>query len=419
MAVLIRMPAIAANAESGTIAAWLKKEGDQVVVDECVAEIETDKAVVEFTAERSGTLGNILTPVGQEVAVGTPIAVLCEQGETNVDVAALLAQPEAIDRSVEKDPAPRDAVIDDHDSAIGAEQLADQTATHDRIFASPLARRMARDEDVDLSALLGSGPLGRVVKRDIEAARVATPQSIKGDSVPGVASTFSIPSMHKDVPHSTMRRTIARRLVESKSTIPHFYLTADCHVDKLMALRAEFNVAASRKVSVNDFIVRAVALALRELPEMNVGWSDAALHYYDQADISIAVSTENGLQTPVVYAADAKSVTVIGAEIAELAARARDGKLKPEEYQGGNFTISNLGMYGVREFTAIINPPQSAILAVGAAEARPIVQEGAIVAASMMTVTLSVDHRAIDGALAAKWLAVLKRILENPLSTLT
>ncbi|MEO9122266.1 MAG: 2-oxo acid dehydrogenase subunit E2, partial [Burkholderiaceae bacterium] len=314
--------------------------------------------------------------------------------------------------------ARQDAVADDQPAAVSVGQLNIQTEDQDRIFASPLARRMAGDEGVDLSALLGSGPLGRVVERDIEAAKFAMPRSIKGDSVPGVAHAFGIPSTHKDVPHSTMRRTIARRLVESKSTIPHFYLTADCRVDKLMALRAEFNAAAARKVSVNDFIVKAVALALRELPDMNVGWSDTALHYYDQADISIAVSTENGLQTPIVYAVDTKSVTAIGAEIAGLAARARDGKLTPEEYQGGNFTISNLGMYGVREFVAIINPPQSAILAVGAAELRPIVQEGAIVAASMMTVTLSVDHRAIDGVLAAKWLAVLKRILENPLSTL-
>lgn len=287
-----------------------------------------------------------------------------------------------------------------------------------RIFASPLARRLAAQRGLDLAALRGSGPNGRIVKRDIEQAATAAAAA----SAPAVARPAAPQAKASDafteIPHSNMRRTIARRLSESKATIPHFYLTADCRMEPLLALRAQINANAPRKISVNDFIVRAVAVALREVPAANVGWTDTAMRQYPQADIAVAVATDAGLITPIVRAADTKPLSVISAEIADLATRARASQLRPEEYQGGSFSVSNLGMFGVSEFSAIINPPQAAILAVGATQAVPVVEGGALKAGQVMRCTLSVDHRAIDGALAAQWLAAFKRLLENPLSML-
>jgi pyruvate dehydrogenase E2 component (dihydrolipoamide acetyltransferase) len=413
MATLIRMPEIAANATSAVIKAWSLKEGDSVGVGATLAEIETDKALIEFTSEDQGVLGKILGQVGVDIEVGAPIAVLYAVGEGAVDVDALLAAADGVNTEVAMAaPAP----------------LAAAPAVSARVFASPLARRLARDSGLELTSLKGSGPHGRIVKRDVAAAQQAAapaPQAAAPVQQPAPHAAAPLPasaangaSAFTEVPHSSMRRTIARRLTESKATIPHFYLTADIRMDALMALRAQVNAAAPRKISVNDLIVKAVAGALRDMPDMNVSWTDSALRRYAQADIAVAVATDSGLITPVLRAADSKPVSGISAEIADLAARARSGKLALHEYQGGSFTISNLGMFGVRDFTAIINPPQAAILAVGATSARPVVVDGALVAASVMTVTLSVDHRAIDGALAAQWLALLQRNLENPLSIL-
>lgn len=413
MAKLIHMPEIAAGGGLVVIKEWLKKEGEAVAAGDTLAGIETDKALIDLDAEDSGVLGKILIPAGGEATAGVPVAVLFAPGETVVDIDRLLAAA-----GVESAPASEPALQAPATTqpALAAPARAEGT----RVFASPLARRLAKERGVDLSMLCGSGPHGRVVKRDVEAAPLAPTAVAARESAhtPALSAPQVAHVGYDEIPHSSMRRTIARRLSESKSTIPHFYLTADCRMDKLIDLRAQVNAGATRKISVNDFLVKAVAAALREMPEMNVSWTENALRRYAQADISVAVSTDNGLITPVVRAADQKPLSVISSEIADLAARARSGKLAPEEYQGGSFTISNLGMFGVQEFSAIINPPQAAILAVGATQQRPLVADGALVVGSLMTVTLSVDHRAIDGALAAQWLATLKRMIENPLAIL-
>ncbi|MFA7670181.1 MAG: pyruvate dehydrogenase complex dihydrolipoamide acetyltransferase [Burkholderiaceae bacterium] len=424
MAILIRMPEVAANTDSAVIVSWAKKEGDPVVEGECLAEIETEKAVIEFNAEQSGVLGRILVQAGKDTEVGTPIAVLLEAGESDADLAALLSADEGktADQAAQAGPAATAGVEPAPVPSAAAAQTDANAASGDsaRIFASPLARRLAREAGVDLSSLHGSGPQGRIIKRDVRTAQAARPAAAPvAAQVPAAGAATDGGRPYTEIPHTSMRRTIARRLSESKQTVPHFYLRADCRVDALLDLRAKINQRASRKISVNDLIVKAVAVALREVPDMNVSWADAALHKYDAIDISVAVSTPAGLITPVVKAADARSISIISSEIADLAQRAREGRLQPHEYQGGSFTISNLGMYGVQEFAAIINPPQAAILAVGGVERRPVVNdEDELSIASIMTVTLSVDHRAVDGALAAQWLGIFKEIVENPLSAL-
>ncbi|WP_458766743.1 pyruvate dehydrogenase complex dihydrolipoamide acetyltransferase [Cupriavidus basilensis] len=409
MATLLRMPEVAANATQATLQAWTKNEGDTIAVGDCIAEIETDKAVVELNADSAGVLARRLVPAGQDVEVGAPIGVLLVNGETSVDIDALIAAAGGSAQAPSAEAAPAG-------EAVAAATTATPHAA--RIFASPLARRLAAQRGLDLAALRGSGPNGRIVKRDIEQAAAAPAVA----SAPAVARPAAMQARASEafteIPHSNMRRTIARRLSESKATIPHFYLTADCRMEQLLALRAQINANAPRKISVNDFIVRAVAVALREVPAANVGWTDTAMRQYRQADIAVAVSTDAGLITPIVRAADTKPLSVIGAEIADLATRARASQLRPEEYQGGSFSVSNLGMFGVSEFSAIINPPQAAILAVGATQAVPVVEDGELKAGQVMRCTLSVDHRAIDGALAAQWLAAFKRLLENPLSML-
>ena len=409
MATLLRMPEVAANSTHATLAAWSKKEGDAVAVGDCIAEVETDKAVVEITADSAGVLGRLLAQPGQQVEVGAPIAVLLAAGEAGADVQALLQAAGAA-------PAP---------VAAPAPSAPADTGTGERLRASPLARRMAAQRGVDLAGLSGSGPHGRIVKIDVERAGIAQPainpvanQIPTPMPAPAAAVDGAGASGFTELPHSGMRRTIARRLAESKSTIPHFYLSVDCRMERLLALRAEVNAAASRKISVNDFIVRAVAVALREVPQANVGWTDAAMRQYQQADIAVAVSTDTGLITPIVRAADRKPLSQISADIADLAARARAGQLRPDEYQGGSFSVSNLGMYGVDAFTAIINPPQAAILAVGAAQQKAVVEDGTLAVGTAMHCTLSVDHRAIDGALAAQWLAAFRHAVESPLSML-
>ncbi|UVE16140.1 2-oxo acid dehydrogenase subunit E2 [Pseudomonas sp. LS44] len=404
MAKLIRMPEIAANGTSAVLNEWLKREGDAIAVGDILVTIETDKALVDFEADEAGVLGKILSPVGEDVAVGAPIAVLHAPGENGVDIAALLAT----------------ALVPTAQAAAPAASTAQATpvvADGERIKASPLARRLAKEQGVELATLQGSGPHGRIVKRDVESARPA-PAAPAPTPAPVAPAASSGAGDYEEVAHSNMRRTIARRLTESKASVPHFYLKADCRMDRLNDLRAQINASAPRKCSINDFIIKAVAAALEEVPAMNVSWTDSALRRYQRADIAVAVATDNGLITPVVRDVGSKSLSRIGSEVAELAGRARSGRLAPADYQGGSFTISNLGMYGVEEFSAIINPPHAAILAVGATSLRPVVEDGALVVAPLMTVTLSVDHRAVDGALAAQWLAAFKRIIENPLAIL-
>ena len=411
MATLICMPEVAANATQVTLQTWIKKEGEVVAVGDCLAEIETDKAIVEFNADRAGVMGPMLIQAGQEVEVGSLIGVLLDVGETSVNVSALLAKT-GDNASVTQLPNPSTSEPAAPPTLLSGSKV---TPSH-RVFVSPLARRLAKQRGIDLNTLIGSGPNGRIVKRDIEAGSAVVVSS----PVMAQPSTVSPSTLgdYTEVPHSGMRRTIARRLTESKSTIPHFYLSVDCRMDRLMSLRSEINTAMPRKISVNDFIVRAVAVALREVPQANVGWTENAMRQYTQADIAIAVSTDFGLITPIVRAADRKSLSMISQEIADLAERARASQLRPDEYQGGSFSVSNLGMFGVSEFSAIINPPQAAILAVGMTQQVPVVEDGAVKIASVMRCTLSVDHRAIDGALAAQWLAAFKRLLENPLSML-
>ncbi len=401
----------AANATQVTLQTWIKKEGEVVAVGDCLAEIETDKAIVEFNAERAGVMGPTLIQAGQEVEVGSPIGVLLDVGETSVNVSALLAKT-GDNASVPQLPNPSTSEPAAPPTLLSGSKV---TPSH-RVFVSPLARRLAKQRGIDLNTLIGTGPNGRIVKRDIEAGSAVVVSS----PIMAQPSTVSSSTLgdYTEVPHSGMRRTIARRLTESKSTIPHFYLSVDCRMDRLLSLRSDINTAMPRKISVNDFIVRAVAVALREVPQANVGWTENAMRQYTQADIAVAVSTDSGLITPIVRSADRKSLSVISKEIADLAARARASQLRPDEYQGGSFSVSNLGMFGVSEFSAIINPPQAAILAVGVTQQVPVAEAGAVKIASVMRCTLSVDHRAIDGALAAQWLAAFKRLMENPLSML-
>ena len=408
MATLLRMPEVAANSTHATLSAWTHQEGDTVAAGDCLAEIETDKAVVEFNAETAGVLGRLLVQAGQEVEVGAPIAVLLAQGEAATDVDVLLQAAGAAAPAAAPMGAPVRQLSGVHTTAA---VTAGTGGPGERLRASPLARRLAAQRGIALAGLAGSGPNGRIVKIDIEHA------STRPAAAPSPASAVAAGG-YTEVPHSNMRRTIARRLVESKSTVPHFYLSVDCRMERLLALRAEINAAASRKISVNDFIVRAVAVALREVPQANVGWTDSVMRQYQQADIAVAVSTDTGLITPIVRAADSKTLSQISQEIADLAARARAGQLRPEEYQGGSMSVSNLGMYGVGEFAAIINPPQAAILAVGASQQQPVVDNGELKVGTVMRCTLSVDHRAIDGALAAQWLAAFQRAIEAPLSML-
>ncbi len=415
MATLLRMPEVAANATHATLAAWSKKEGELIAVGDCLAEVETDKAIVEISADGAAVMGQWLVQAGQEVEVGAPIAVLLAAGEAAADVQALLQAASAVAAAPAAGAAP---AVSGTPAPAAAAAPAAAPAGGGRLRASPLARRLAAQRGVDLSRLQGSGPGGRIVRIDVERAQAVAPAPAPVAAAPAAAPAGSGASAFTEVPHTSMRRTIARRLAESKSTIPHFYLTVECRMERLLALRAEINAAASRKISVNDFIVRAVAVALREVPQANVGWTETAMRQYAQADVAVAVSTDTGLITPIVRAADRKTLSQISAEIADLAARARAGQLRPEEYQGGSFSVSNLGMHGVGAFSAIINPPQAAILAVGASQQKPVVENGELKVGTVMACTLSVDHRAIDGALAAQWLAAFQRAIEAPLSML-
>lgn len=423
MAHLIKLPSVAADADAGTLHQWLKQEGDTVAVGEALAEIETEKAIVEINAEHAGVLGRIVVQAGPaSVPINTVIGVLLAPGEDASAIdkalaehgAQAAAQPAVAQPAAAPAAATYAAATPTTASSTAApaarDATADAPAPGTRRFASPLARRLAAQWHINLLDVQGTGPRGRIVRRDVEAAR---------DRAPVAAAPQASRAAGRRVPHSGMRRAIARRLTESKQQVPHFYLTVDCRMDALLALRAQANQGGAVKLSVNDFIVRAAALALREVPEVNASWHEDVIEFHAGADISVAVATDGGLVTPIVRNADVKPLSAIAAEIVELAGRAKVNRLKPEEFTGGSLTVSNLGMYGIKQFAAIINPPQAAILAVGAAERRPVVDDnGDLKAATVMTVTLSADHRVVDGAVGARWLAAFRALIEAPVRIL-
>ena len=401
----IRLPAIASDFEAGTIAYWHKSVGDTVEAGDVLIDVETDKAVVEVEATDSGILGAIHVPDGTEdVAVNTVIGVLLADGESVDDLgAADTAAP------AESTVLPVDAETSTPPAAAVTEAPSESKAG--RVFASPLARRIAAEHGIDLSGLKGRGPKGRILKADVET-RIGTSAPVASKPPLAPPSRDDI-----DIPNNNVRKVIARRLTAAKQEIPHFYLTVDCEIDALLDVRRQVNVHLADsgiKVSVNDCVIKAVALALRDVPAANASWSEDAIRQYGAVDISVAVATDNGLITPIVRNADQKSLTDVSIEIRDLAKRAMDGKLKPDEFKGGGFSVSNLGMYGIKEFSAIINPPQSCILAVGAGEQRAVVRDGELAIATVMTCTLSVDHRSVDGAVGAEFLAAFKRYIQSP-----
>ena len=429
----ILMPALSPTMTEGKLAKWLIKEGDTVKAGDVMAEIETDKATMEFEAVDEGVLEKILVAEGTEgVAVNTPIAVLRGEDEKPGAAPAAKAAPVAAPAA-----APVAAAAPAPKPAPAAAQASAPAPAHggERVFASPLARRIAADASLDLKAIAGSGPHGRIVKADVEAAKAgggakkAAPAVAAGAPAPKPAAPAAagpgarqladlLKMPYRLEPLSMMRKTIARRLTESKQTVPHFYLTIDCELDELLSLRTRLNAKAESKISVNDFVIRAVALALKKVPAANGSYDESGLLYYEHADVSVAVATPNGLITPIVKAAEGKGLAQIAAETKDLAARARDGKLKPEEFQGGTFSVSNLGMFGIKQFAAVINPPQGCILAVGAGEQRAVVKNGQLAVATVMSCTLSVDHRVVDGAVGAEFLQVFKGYVEDPLTML-
>ncbi|MFL6813617.1 MAG: pyruvate dehydrogenase complex dihydrolipoamide acetyltransferase [Bradyrhizobium sp.] len=449
MPINILMPALSPTMEKGNLAKWLKKEGDKVKSGDVIAEIETDKATMEVEAVDEGTIAKILVPEGtQDVPVNDVIAVLAGDGEdvkaagagaasAPKAAAAPAATPAAAPKPAAAPAAPAKAAegaatAAPQAMASASPQGAPRTNGHGRIFSSPLARRLAKDAGIELARINGSGPHGRVIARDVEQAK-----SGKGLKAPAAApgAPMIAPSMsdqqiralfeegsYQVIPHDGMRRTIAQRLTASVQTVPHFYLTMDCDIGKLLAAREEINAAAPKdkekkpayKLSVNDFVIKAMAIALQRIPNTNVSWTDSGMLKHKHSDIGVAVAMPGGLITPIIRKAETKSLSAISSEMKDFAARARARKLKPEEYQGGTTAVSNLGMYGIKDFTAVINPPHATILAVGTSEERAVVRNGNIEAAHIMSVTLSCDHRAVDGALGAELIGAFKMLIENP-----
>ncbi|MCR9134631.1 MAG: pyruvate dehydrogenase complex dihydrolipoamide acetyltransferase [Alphaproteobacteria bacterium] len=440
MPIDITMPALSPTMEEGNLAKWLVKEGDSVAPGDVIAEIETDKATMEVEAVDEGVVAKILVPDGTEgVKVNALIAVLAEEGE---DVAAAAkaggsapapseapkaeAPPEKVEAPVSPTPAVPTPAAPTHPQ-MGA------GANGARIFASPLARRLASNAGLDLSAISGSGPHGRIIRRDVDAAMASGTAKAPAAEAPAAVAAPSdeqILKLFEDgsydlVPHDNMRKIIASRLVESKQTVPHFYLTVDCELDALLALRKQINESAPTrddkpafKLSVNDFVIKAMALALRDVPEANASWTQSNMVRHKHSDVGVAVSIPGGLITPIVRRAEEKPLSIISNEMKDMAGRAREKKLQPQEYQGGTTAVSNLGMFGVKEFSAVINPPHATILAVGAGEQRAVVKDGALAVATVMSVTLSTDHRAVDGALGAELLAAFKGYIESPIGML-
>ncbi|TBE06246.1 pyruvate dehydrogenase complex dihydrolipoamide acetyltransferase [Rhizobium ruizarguesonis] len=448
MPINITMPALSPTMEEGNLSKWLVKEGDKVKSGDVIAEIETDKATMEVEAVDEGTVAKLVVADGTEgVKVNALIAVLAADGE-DVSAAASSAgsaapAPKADGAAAPKAEAtPAPAQSTPAAAPVTTAAAASVSSDGNRTFSSPLARRLAKEAGIDLSAVAGSGPHGRVVKSDIEAAvagggakAAAAPVSAaaapapaaaapKGASEEAVLKLFE-PGSYELVPHDGMRKTIARRLVESKQTIPHFYVSVDCELDALLALRAQLNDAAPRKdnapaykLSVNDMVIKAMALALRDVPDANVSWTDSNMVKHKHADVGVAVSIPGGLITPIIRKAEEKTLSTISNEMRDLGKRAKDRKLKPEEYQGGTSSVSNMGMMGVKNFAAVVNPPHATILAVGAGEQRVVVKKGEMAIATVMSVTLSTDHRCVDGALGAELLQAFKGYIENPMGML-
>ncbi|HEY2886153.1 MAG TPA: pyruvate dehydrogenase complex dihydrolipoamide acetyltransferase [Rhizomicrobium sp.] len=453
MSTQILMPALSPTMEEGKLAKWLVKEGDTVKSGDIIAEIETDKATMEFEAVDEGRIGALLVPEGAEgIKVNAPIATLLEDGEkpdiasamqsiklaVHSEAGASAAKPAPKPAPAKPAPPPPATAAPLPNTAVtpGPVAVARPASDGRRVFASPLARRIAQQRGVELSNLRGSGPRGRIVKADVEGAKPG--QKAAAVSVaraePGAAVTlgaiaplpdaraFFKPEDFDEIPHDSMRKTIARRLTSAKILIPHFYLTVDCRIDTLIATRARLNEAAPKengyKLSVNDFVVKACALSLMRVPEVNASWTDTAMLRHKHADIGVAVALDFGLITPIVFRAEEKGLAIISNEVKSLAERARAKKLKPLEFEGGSFAISNLGMFGVKDFTAVINPPHAAILAVGAGEKRPVAVGDKIEVATVMTVTMSCDHRVIDGATGARFLQSFKQFIEEPAAML-
>jgi pyruvate dehydrogenase E2 component (dihydrolipoamide acetyltransferase) len=452
MPINILMPALSPTMEKGNLAKWLKKEGDKVKSGDVIAEIETDKATMEVEAVDEGTIAKIVVPEGtQDVPVNDVIAVLAGDGEDVKTAGAAPQQPkteakaeakpeakaEAKTEAPKEKPAPAPAEKAPAAAApapAAAKEAAPHANGHDRIFSSPLARRLAKEANIELARINGSGPHGRIIARDVEEAKsgkgLKAPAAAPAAGAPAIAPSMSdkqILGLYEEgsyelIPHDGMRKTIAQRLTAATQSMPTFYLTIDCDIGKLTAAREEINAAAPKdkdkkplyKLSVNDFVIKAMALALQRIPEANVSWTEAAMLKHKHSDIGVAVALPFGLITPIIRKAETKSLSAISNEMKDLAARARARKLKPNEYQGGTSSVSNLGMYGIKDFTAVINPPQSSILAVGAGEQRPVVRGGQIVPATVMSVTLSCDHRAVDGALGAELIGAFKMLIENP-----
>jgi pyruvate dehydrogenase E2 component (dihydrolipoamide acetyltransferase) len=443
MPIEVLMPALSPTMTEGNLAKWHKKEGDPVKAGDVLAEIETDKATMEVEAIDEGTIGKIVVQEGaQGVKVNEVIALILEEGET----AAAMSGPSAAKKAPEPPktapPAPT-AQKPEPPPAATARAGGNGAAHGDRLFASPLAKRMAEQSGIDLGQLKGSGPQGRIVRADIEAALAkpgagrGAPPAVKLPAVAPPAPVAPAPRLgasafakeqivaaagnlpYTEIPHTAMRRIIARRMVESKQNVPHFNLTVDCEIDALLKMRAELNAKSDAyKISVNDFVIRAVALTMHKVPRANASWSDEAVLQWKEVDVAVAVALDDGLITPIVKRADQKGLATIANEMKDLAARARSGKLKLDEFQGGTVSISNLGMYGIKDFNAVINPPHGCILAIGAGEQRPVVKKGALAIATVMSCTLSCDHRVVDGAVGAQWIAAFKTMIEDPLTML-
>ncbi len=447
MSINILMPALSPTMEEGKLAKWLVNEGDDVKSGDILAEIETDKATMEFEAVDEGRIGKILVPEGTEgVKVNQPIAILLGEGESagegNKDIESAMSSIKDLVSAEAKPTAPAPKKPEPLQSPPAKAESKPVPGPIEkpagRVFASPLARKIAEQKGVDLTALHGSGPRGRIVKADVESAKAgtkaptakatpATQPSALAAAISGIAPLpdamlYFKPDDYEEIPHDSMRKAIAKRLTSAKALIPHFYLTIDCRIDELMGTRARLNAAAPKengyKLSVNDFVVKAAAFALLRVPEVNASWTDNAILRHKHADIGVAVALDFGLITPIVFHAEEKGLAHISNEVKVLAERARTKKLKPQEFEGGTFAISNLGMFGIREFTAVINPPHAAILAVGAGEQRAIVRDGKVEIATVMTVTMSCDHRVIDGATGARYLQAFKTFVEDPAAML-
>jgi len=447
MPIEILMPALSPTMTEGNLAKWHKKEGEAVKSGDVLAEIETDKATMEVEAVDEGTLGKIVVPEGaQGVKVNAVIALLLEEGEDAKSLAGAGKPAEKPTPAAAPAPqpaaaaAPAPAPVNPKTAPPTAAPAASTNGTGNRIFASPLAKRMAEQAGLDLAQLTGSGPQGRVVKSDIEAAlgKPQVPRASAGAASAAAAAPGAAPPRigaaaygkdlvvaqvgnlaYTEIPHTGMRRTIARRMVESKQNVPHFNLTVDCEIDALLKMRAELNAKSDAfKISVNDFVIRAASLTMHKVPRANASWSDDAVLQWNAVDCAVAVALPDGLITPIIKNADQKGLATIANEMKDLASRAKSGKLKLEEFQGGTFSISNLGMYGIKDFNAVINPPHGVILAIGAGEQRPIVKNGALAIATVMSCTLSCDHRVVDGAVGAQWIAAFKKMIEDPLTML-